>query len=300
MKTCVFTGSCVALATPMNEDGSINLDVLKQLIEFEIENGTDAILVCGTSGEAPTLDQKEHMDVIRCAVQAVHGRVPLIAGTGSNDTRHAIAQSREAEALGADALLLVTPYYNKTSQAGLVRHFTAIADSVSLPVILYNVPSRTGLNIQPETYRQLARHPRIVATKEANGDIAALARTKQLCGGDLLVYSGNDDQIVPVMSLGGVGVISVLANVAPALTKEICAACLAGDTARAAALQLKATPLITALFADVNPIPVKYALNRLGFAAGPCRLPLVSPAAEVCRQVDEAMEGLGLLSPSQL
>ena len=166
MKTCVFTGSCVALATPMNEDGSINLDVLKQLIEFEIENGTDAILVCGTSGEAPTLDQKEHMDVIRCAVQAVHGRVPLIAGTGSNDTRHAIAQSREAEALGADALLLVTPYYNKTSQAGLVRHFTAIADSVSLPVILYNVPSRTGLNIQPETYRQLARHPRIAATKE--------------------------------------------------------------------------------------------------------------------------------------
>ncbi len=296
MKTCVFTGSCVALATPMNEDGSINLDVLKQLIEFEIENGTDAILVCGTSGEAPTLDQQEHMAVIRCAVKAVRGRVPLIAGTGSNDTRHAIAQSREAEALGADALLLVTPYYNKTSQAGLVRHFTAIADSVSLPVILYNVPSRTGLNIQPETYHQLARHPRIVATKEANGDIAALARTKQLCGDELWVYSGNDDQIVPVMSLGGVGVISVLANVAPALTKEICAAGLAGDTARAAALQLKATPLISALFADVNPIPVKYALNRIGFAAGQCRLPLIAPAAEVRRRVDEALEGLGLLA----
>lgn len=294
MKPCVFTGSCVALATPMTQDGLINTDVLMQLIEVQIAAGTDAILVCGTSGEAATLTAEERRQVLACAVRTVHGRVPLLAGTGSNDTRRAIALSREAQELGADALLVVTPYYNKASQEGLVRHFTAVADSVTLPVLLYNVPSRTGVNLRPETYRLLAQHPRIVGAKEAGGDIAALAATRRLCGDELWIYSGNDDQIVPVLSLGGAGVISVLANVAPALTHALCAAWFAGDCRQAMELQLRADPLIRALFADVNPIPVKCALNLLGFAAGPCRLPLCGPSPAVRELLVRELRGLGL------
>ena len=286
MKPCVFTGNCVALATPMYEDGSINLEGLTALIEFVLSGGVDAILVCGTTGEASTLTPKEREAVIRRAVCVAGGRVPVLVGTGSNDTAHAIEQSQVAQELGADALLLVTPYYNKTSQEGMVRHFTAIADAVHLPVILYNVPSRTGVNIQPATYRRLADHPRIVATKEANGDLSAMTVTRNLCGEDLWIYSGNDDQIVPFFSLGGIGVISVLANIRPALVTSICSLCLSGEIAAAGRLQVQVQPLVSALFSDVNPIPVKYALNRMGFAAGPCRLPLVSPTPVVQERLD--------------
>ena len=286
MKPCVFTGNCVALATPMHEDGSINLEGLTALIEFVICGGVDAILVCGTTGESATLTAQEREAIIRQTVSVVSGRIPVIVGTGTNDTAHAVALSQQAQALGADALLLVTPYYNKTSQEGLVQHFTAIADSVSLPVILYNVPSRTGVNIQPETYRRLAQHPRIVATKEANGDLSALLITRNLCKDTLWIYSGNDDQIVPFFSLGGIGVISVLSNIRPSLVSNICSLCLKGEFAAAGQLQIEVQPLISALFSDVNPIPVKYALNRIGFAAGPCRLPLVAPSPASTQKLD--------------
>ena len=293
MKPCVFTGNCVALVTPMHEDGSINLDGLTALIEFVICGGVNAILVCGTTGESATLTAEEREAVIRQTISVAAGRVPVIVGTGSNDTAHAIAQSRAAQALGADALLLVTPYYNKTSQEGLLRHFTAVADSVTLPIILYNVPSRTGVNIQPETYKQLARHPSIVATKEANGDLSALAVTRNLCGDDLWVYSGHDDQIVPFFSLGGIGVISVLSNIRPSLVTNICSLCLSGEIRAAGQLQIEMQPLVSALFSDVNPIPVKYALNRLGFSVGPCRLPLVSPSFKTRQKLDELLTQSG-------
>ena len=297
MKPCVFTGCCVALVTPMTEDGSINLDSLKDLIEFVIDGGADALLVCGTSGEASTLTESERTQVIRCAVRSSAGRLPVLVGTGSNDTRHAIEQSKAAQALGADALLTVTPYYNKTSQEGLVRHFYAIAESVSLPLILYNVPSRTGMTIRPDTYLELSRHPRIVGVKEASGDLSALAAARALCQDALWFYSGNDDQIVPFLSLGGVGVISVLANIAPRLTRHICASALSGDFGQAAALQLAAKPLIDALFCDVNPIPVKYALNRLGHPVGPCRLPLVPPTPQAAARIDRQLAEAGLIAP---
>ena len=297
MKPCVFTGCCVALVTPMTEEGFINLDSLKDLIEFVIDGGADALLVCGTSGESATLTTLEREQIIRCSVEIARGRLPVIVGTGSNDTQHAIAQSQQAQSLGADALLVVTPYYNKTSQAGLVQHFFAIADGVNLPVILYNVPSRTGMTIQPETYFALSRHPRIVGVKEASGDLSAIAAAKALCQDSLWFYSGNDDQIVPILSLGGVGVISVLANIAPKLTGQICSYALSGNYAKAAELQLSAKPLIDALFSDVNPIPVKYALNRLGHSVGPCRLPLVSPSAQIIARIDRQLIDAGLMAP---
>ena len=273
MKTCVFTGSCVALATPMNEDGSINLDVLKQLIEFEIENGTDAIIACGTTGESSTLTDEEHIGVIRAAIEQTAGRVPVISGTGSNDTAYCIELSKEAEKLGADALLLVTPYYNKTSQRGLVAHYTAVADAVNLPILLYNVPSRTGVDIKPETVAALAKHPNIVAVKEANGNISSAAQVAALC--DIDIYSGNDDQIVPLLSLGGKGVISVLANIEPRRTHDIVAKWFAGDVEGSRSLQLELLELANAMFMDVNPIPVKEAMNLIGMDVGECRLPLV-------------------------
>lgn len=282
MKSCIFTGSCVALVTPMNRDHTINLDVLDELIDFQLTGGTDAILVCGTSGEAPTLNQTEHMAVIHRTVKKVAGRVPVIAGTGSNDTRHAIEQSQQAEALGADALLLVTPYYNKTSQAGLIEHFTAIAQNVSLPVILYNVPSRTGVNIQPETYAALSAVPNIVGIKEANGNLTAVSATKRLCGDELALYSGNDAETLPILSLGGKGVISVLANIMPAEMHELCRLFLAGETQAAIALQMKLDEMMGALFEDVNPMPVKWALESMGYTVGCCRGPLVLPNAS-CR-----------------
>lgn len=282
MKSCVFTGSCVALVTPMNKDRTINLDVLDQLISFQLEGGTDAILVCGTSGEAPTLTQAEHMAVIRRTVQTVAGKVPVIAGTGSNDTRHAIEQSVQAQALGADALLLVTPYYNKTSQAGLIEHFTAIAQSVSLPVILYNVPSRTGVDLKPETYAQLMKVPNIVGTKEANGSMIAASKTMRLCGDEFSVYSGNDAEMLALLSMGARGVISVAANLLPSQMHEMWHLWNTGDVAGCRALQRSLDEIMGALFEDVNPMPIKWALEQAGFSVGPCRLPLTLPAAS-CR-----------------
>ena len=282
MKSCVFTGSCVALVTPMNKDRTINLDVLDQLIQFQIESKTDAILVCGTTGEAPTLTQTEHMAVIHRAVEAAAGKVPIIAGTGSNDTRHAIEQSMQAQALGANALLLVTPYYNKTSQAGLIEHFTAIAQSVSLPVILYNVPSRTGVTIQPETYAALSRVQNIVGIKEASGNMIAAGKTMRLCKEGMSVYSGNDAETLSLLSLGAKGVISVLANLMPAQMHELCRLWQTGDFAGSLAMQRQLEELMGALFEDVNPMPIKWTMEQSGFSVGPCRLPLTLPSA-ACR-----------------
>lgn len=295
MKKPVFTGAAVAIITPMHADGSVNYEELGRIIENQIAHQTDAIVICGTTGESPALDHEEHTECIRYTVKKVAGRVPVIAGTGSNDTRYAIQLSQQAQEDGADALLLVTPYYNKTSQAGLVAHYTAIANAVDLPCILYNVPSRTGCNLQPATLAELAKLPNINAVKEASGNISQVAEIAELCGENLNIYSGNDDQIVPLMALGGKGVISVLSNVAPQYTHDLCAKWLDGDTAGSLEMQLKALPLCKALFADVNPIPVKWAMNRLGWQAGACRLPLVEPSAAVQERLETAMRDFGLL-----
>ncbi len=276
MKKTIFTGAGVAIVTPMREDGSVNYDKLGELIDWQIQEGTDAIIVAGTTGESPVLNHEEHCKVVDYTVKKVNHRVPVIAGTGSNHTDYALELSKEAVASGADALLMVTPYYNKTSQRGLIEHYTYVADRVDAPIILYNVPSRTGVNILPQTYQALSKHPNIVAAKEANGNIASVAHTMALCGDDLDLYSGNDDQIVPLMSLGGKGVISVLSNVAPKATHDLTAACLRGDFQTAAQMQLKYFDLVSALFMDVSPIPVKDAMNQMGLAVGGCRLPLVS------------------------
>ncbi len=281
MKKVLFTGAAVALVTPFHEDGSINYGKLEELIDYQIENLTDAIVICATTGESPTLDHEEHSEAIRRCVEHVAGRVPVIAGTGSNDTAYAVKLSNAAEEAGVDGLLMVTPYYNKTSQAGLIEHFNFVADRVSTPIILYNVPSRTGLNIKPETYLELSKHKNIVATKEANGDISALAQTRRLCGDELTLYTGNDDQITAFMSLGAKGVVSVLSNVAPKAAHDIVYKYLNGDVKGSAELQLKYLDLCNNLFADVNPIPVKEAMNMMGMDVGPCRLPLtkMNPAA---------------------
>lgn len=295
MKKPVFTGAAVAIITPMHADGSVNYDELGRVIEDQIANHTDAIVICGTTGESPTLDHEEHTECIRYTVKKVAGRVPVIAGTGSNDTRYAIQLSQQAQQDGADALLLVTPYYNKTSQTGLIAHYTAIANAVDLPCILYNVPSRTGCNLQPATLAELAKLPNINAVKEASGNISQVAEVAELCGENLNIYSGNDDQIVPLLALGGKGVISVLSNVAPQYTHDLCAKWFAGDVAGSLAMQLQALPLCKALFADVNPIPVKWAMNRLGWQAGPCRLPLVEPSDAVKARLETVMQDFGLL-----
>ena len=274
MKKRVFTGAATALITPMNEDGSVNFERLSSLVDEQIKGGIDALVICGTTGEKSTLGYDEHVKVIETAAKANAGRVPLIAGTGSNDTVYSVGLCADAEKAGADAFLMVTPYYNKTSQRGLVAHYNYIADRVNKPIILYNVPSRAGVAIKPETYKELSKHPNIVATKEANGDLASVAKTRYLCGDDLDFYSGNDDQTVPIMSLGGIGVISVMSNFLPQVMHKICADYLNGNTREAAELQIKYTGLMNALFSDVNPIPVKAAMNLLGLAAGPCRLPL--------------------------
>ena len=274
MKKTIFTGAGVAIVTPMHADGSVNYAVLGQMIEMQIEGGTDAIIICGTTGESSTLTDAEHRECIRYTIEKVGGRVPVIAGTGSNDTAYAIELSKEADRMGANGLLLVTPYYNKTSQRGLIAHYTAIADAVNIPCILYNVPSRTGVNINVDTLKTLAKHKNIAAVKEASGNISQIAKVFAECGDLIDVYSGNDDQIVPIMSLGGKGVISVLSNVAPSQTHAITQACLDNNYPEAAALAAKYLSLANALFCDVNPIPVKEALNMMGIEAGPCRLPL--------------------------
>ena len=275
MANPIFTGSGVALITPMNADGSVNYQALGDLLEFHVKNKTDAIIVCGTTGEAATLSEKEHLEMLSFTTEKINGRIPVIAGTGSNDTAFAVMLSKKAQQYGVDALLTVTPYYNKTSQAGLVKHFNVIADAVDLPLILYNVPSRTGCNIKPKTYEELCKHPNIVAAKEASGDISQVALIRSLCGDKLDIYSGNDDQTVPFMSLGALGVISVFANICPAEMHNICQFCLDNDFAQAQKLHFHYIELMNIMFSDVNPIPIKTAMNLFGFEAGECRLPLV-------------------------
>ncbi|MFV0498133.1 MAG: 4-hydroxy-tetrahydrodipicolinate synthase [Candidatus Fimivivens sp.] len=296
MKREIFRGAGCAVVTPMFEDGSINYKELARLIDFQIDNGTDAIVICGTTGESSTLTDEEHTECIRFAVETVHHRVPVIAGVGSNDTAYAIWLSKEAKQLGADALLHVSPYYNKTSQTGLVRHYNAIADATDLPIVLYSVPSRTGVTFKPTTYAELAKHPNIVALKEASGDISAIAQTHALCGDGLDIYSGNDDQIVPLLSLGGKGVISVLSNICPRATHDICQLYFDGKVKESAALQIAHIELISALFSDVNPIPVKQALNLMGFAAGACRLPLDEMAPTAKQHLRDVMVKFQLIN----
>jgi len=273
MKKTVFEGSGVAIVTPFNENG-VDFDVFDQLLEFNIENSTDAIIVCGTTGESSTMPDKEHISVIEHAVKKINGRVPVIGGTGSNDTAHGIELSKMAAATGVDGLLCVTPYYNKATQKGLVNHYEMIANSVDVPIIAYNVPSRTGVNIKPETALELSKIENIVGIKEASGDIVQAMEIHKLCGDDFAIYSGNDDIIVPLMSVGAKGVISVLANVAPKATHDMCKACLDGNFAEGASLQYKYLNLIKALFSEVNPIPVKAALKLMGFDTGILRMPL--------------------------
>lgn len=273
MKKTIFTGSGVAIVTPFDKNGEVDYKALEKLLDFHVENSTDAIVICGTTGEAAAMSEKEHIDVIAHTVKYINKRIPVVAGTGSNDTAFGIELSKEAERVGADGLLTVTPYYNKTTQKGLVKHFTAIADSVNLPIILYNVPSRTGLNITPATLLELSKVDNIVGIKEASGNISQTAKMASLCP-DIDIYSGDDEMTVPVLSLGGKGVISVLANVAPKETHDMVYKFLEGDTKGALKLQLNAIELIDALFIEVNPIPVKAALKLMGLDTGVLRLPL--------------------------
>lgn len=295
MKKTVFTGAGVAIVTPMNPDGSINYDRLGENIDFQIENGTDAIIICGTTGESSTMTDDEHTECIRYAVERTAKRVPVVAGTGSNDTKYAVELSQAAQKLGADAVLTVTPYYNKTSQNGLVAHFNAIADNIDIPVILYNVPSRTGVNITPETCAKLAENDNIVAVKEASGNIGQVAKIAAACGDKLDIYSGNDDQIIPIMSLGGKGVISVLSNVIPKETHQMAQLCLDNNFAEAGKLQLKYLELINNLFMDVNPIPVKEAMNIMGMNAGECRMPLFRMTDDKIQALRKTLEKYGLV-----
>lgn len=292
----VFTGAGVAIVTPFKANGEVNYEKFGELIDFQISNGTDAIIVCGTTGESSTLTHEEHLDVIKYCVEKVAGRVPVVAGTGSNCTETAVYLSVEAEKSGVDGLLLVTPYYNKATQKGLYAHYKTVAESVKVPCILYNVPSRTGCNIQPETAVKLCTEiPNIVGIKEASGNISQVARLMYLAEGRVDLYSGNDDQIVPLLSLGGKGVISVLSNVAPGQTHEICAKFFAGDIAGSMAEQLRAIPLCDALFCEVNPIPVKKALNLMGKEVGPLRMPLTEMEEANAVKLEKAMKDYGIL-----
>lgn len=292
----IFTGAGVAIITPMNEDLSVNFDKLGEIIEEQIAGGTDAIIICGTTGEASTLSHGEHLRAIKYTIDKVAKRIPVIAGTGSNATDTAIMLSTEAEKYGADGLLLVTPYYNKATQNGLIQHFTAIANSVSIPIILYNVPGRTGCNILPETAVKLAKNVKnIVGIKEASGNISQVAKLMQLADGCIDLYSGNDDQIVPLLSLGGKGVISVLSNVAPRQTHDIVAKFMEGDVKGSCELQLKAIPLVDALFCEVNPIPVKAAMNIQGKNVGLPRLPLTDMEPQNKERMRKALEEFGVL-----
>lgn len=292
----VFKGAGVAIVTPMKANGEVNYERFADLIEFQIANGTDAIIVCGTTGEASTLSHEEHLEVIRYCTEKVAGRVPVIAGTGSNSTETAVYLSTEAEKYGVDGLLLVSPYYNKATQNGLYTHFKTVADAVKLPIILYNVPSRTGCNILPDTIIRLATEvENIVAVKEACGNISQIARLAAKAGGKVDIYSGNDDQIVPILSLGGIGVISVLSNIAPRETHEICEKYFAGDVRGSMELQLRAMDLCDALFCEVNPIPVKKALNLMGMEAGVLRLPLTEMEEANAEKLKKAMQDFGLL-----
>lgn len=292
----IFTGSCCAMITPFDKSGNPDWNSLDKIVEFLIDNNTDAICVCGTTGEASTMDDTEHLDVIEYVAKRINGRIPVIAGAGSNDTRHGINLAKEAQNRGADSLLLVTPYYNKTTQTGLVKHYNAIADSVSIPIIVYNVPGRTGVNVLPKTLSILADHPNIAAVKEASGNMAQVVEVMRECGDKLDIYSGCDEINVPVMSIGGKGAISVLANIAPKETHQMLNFALNGNYPAAAAIQTKALKLINALFCEVNPIPVKEAMNILGFEAGLPRLPLCEMAPSNRELLKEAMKEFGLLN----
>lgn len=294
MRSPLFTGSGVAIVTPFTTD-TVDLTVLGRLLDFQLQNGTDAIIVCGTTGEAATMSYRERMRAIEFCVEHVDGRVPVIAGSGSNATETALALSRDAERAGADGLLVVTPYYNKASQTGLIRHFSAVADGVNAPVILYNVPSRTGVNIAPETYAALAKHPNINGVKEASGNLGAIQRTVNLCPEDFFIWSGNDDETAPICLLGGKGVISVVANILPGEMHRLTELCLAGDFAAAGKLQLQLKDLCDAMFCEVNPIPVKTALNLMGYDAGPLRLPLCEPSEENLARIRKTLAQYGLL-----
>ena len=293
-KNPVFRGAATALVTPMNKDG-VDYETFGRLIDWQIDEGINALVIAGTTGEGSTLTDAEHRQVLRFSVERANGRVPIIAGTGSNDTAYAIDLTRFACGIGADAMLVVTPYYNKTTQKGLVQMFTAIADASTRPIILYNVPSRTGVNIEPETYAALANHPMISGIKEANGNISKIVETFELVGDQLSVYSGNDDQIVPILSMGGDGVISVLSNILPAQTAEICTRFWSGDVAGSAAMQCKYMPLIRALFCEVNPIPVKSAVAAMGFGENFLRLPLTCMEPEHEKVMFELMRSHGLI-----
>ena len=289
MKKVIFKGCATALVTPFTNDG-INFEELRKLIEFQILEGIDGLVICGTTGESSTMSLVEKKSVIDFSVKVANGRVPIIAGTGGNNTADAVAMSKYAESVGADALLLVTPYYNKTTQKGLIAHFNKIAESVNIPIILYNVPSRTGLNIEPEICLELSKIPNIVAIKEASGNISQVAKIANLCNDELTIYSGNDDQILPILSLGGLGVISVLSNVYPKFVHEMVMDYLTGNWQKATASQIYSLPLINALFSEVNPIPIKYALNKIGFNCGIPRLPLIELSDKNKERIDTLLK----------
>lgn len=292
----IFTGAGVAIVTPMHENGDVNYEKLSEILEEQIAGGTDAIIICGTTGESSTLTHEEHLDVIRYTVEKVAKRIPVIAGTGSNCTATAIYLSQEAEKAGADALLLVTPYYNKATQNGLIAHYTAICNEVNIPAILYNVPSRTGCGLQPQTVATLVKDvENIVGIKEASGNISTVAQIMHLCDGNVDLYSGNDDQVVPLLALGGIGVISVLSNVAPAYVHDMCYKFFSGDIAGSRKMQLDALPLVNALFCEVNPIPVKAALNMMGKEVGTLRAPLTEMEDAHKEVLKKAMMDLGIL-----
>lgn len=293
MKRPIFTGSGVAIVTPFNHE-TVDLKALEHLLDFQLENGTDAVIVCGTTGEASTMTYRERMRTIEFCVEYIAGRIPVIAGSGSNSTEVAIALSKDAERAGADGLLVVTPYYNKANQAGLIRHYQVIADAVNVPVILYNVPSRTGVHIAPESYAELAKHPNIIGTKEASGNLSLLQKTRCLCPGDFYIWSGNDDETVPICALGGIGVISVAANIVPKKMHQLVQLCLDNDFQTAGILQLELKELCDAMFCDVNPIPVKTALNLMGWNAGALRLPLSELSEASREQLKRTLQRYGL------
>ena len=289
MKDIIFKGCGTAIATPF-KDGNVNLDEFKRLVKFQIENKADSIIVCGTTGESPTLSVDEKIELIKCAVEVSNKKIPIISGTGSNDTKKAIKMSKIAEDLGSDGLLIVTPYYNKCTQNGLIEYYKSIAKSVSIPIIMYNVPSRTGVNITPETCYKLSKIPNIVAIKEASGNISQVAKIASLCKNNLQIYSGNDDQILPVLSLGGIGVISVLANIKPNEVHKMCYDYFDGNTQSASKIQLENLSLINTLFDEVNPIPIKYALKQIGFDVGLPRSPLTPISSNLAEKLDKLLQ----------
>ena len=291
MKKIIFKGCGTAIATPFNEQG-VNLQEFEKLVEEQIKNEVDSLIVCGTTGEASTMTEDERLKTIECAVKVSNGRVPIIAGTGSNNTKAVIEMNKKVEKLGVDGVLIVTPYYNKTTQKGLIMHYTEIAKNTTLPIILYNVPGRTGVNIKPETALELSKIENVVAIKEASGDLSQIAKIRNLCGDNLNIYSGNDDQVIPILSLGGIGVISVLSNVRPKYTHDMCYSFFNKETVKAAKMQVDAIPLINALFSEVNPIPVKEALNIEGYDFGEPRLPLIKLSEENRKKLEIELNNL--------